>query len=404
MILNQYYHPDIAPTAQLAADVAEEMVCCGHEVTVVACNRRYIGGGQLPSFDVHRGVRIIRLPAMGFGRTSKLLRMIDYGSYFAASLVPALISRKPDVIVALSTPPFIAVIGAIARRLRGSKLLFWVMDVYPEIAIELGTIARTGALGSTLRLLAKIVLREADCVVALDEAMRERLVSAGASSSRIEVIDNWCDGDQIRPVPRESNPLRRKLGLGDMFTISYSGNMGLGHDFDTITAAMALLRDEPIHWLFIGDGPRRERLRAAAAASGASSVTFLPHQDKEELRTSLTAADASLVTLEAQVAGLLVPSKLYGILAAGVPVIYVGPPDGRVAAVVREADIGVGVRNDDAAGLAAGIRGMLRDRDRCVAMGRRARELFLARYDRPVALDKHRRVLVRTAAGGDAPS
>lgn len=400
LILNQYYYPDVAATAQLAADLAEELVQQGHEVTAITSNRSYAGAQRLPFAEEHRGVRIVRVPATAFGRKSKLLRMINYASFFGGALVPALIGRRVDIIIALSTPPFIAAAAALVRRLRSARFVFWVMDVYPDIAIQLGTIGRGSAAACALEKLSKKILSEADAVIALDEAMADRLVTAGASRSRVEVIDNWCDGTEIRPQRRESNRLRLELNLQDTFTISYSGNMGLGHDFATLISAMTLLREDAIHWLFIGDGPRRQQVESAIATCGVDRYSFLPYQAKAELPTSLTAADASIVTVERSVAGLLVPSKVYGVLAAGVPVIYIGPPEGRVAGLVRDHGVGIGVRNGDVVGLVDGIRGLLGDRSRCAEMGRLARELFTARFDRAIALEKHHRLLLRLKARG----
>lgn len=398
-IINQYYAPDVAPTGQLAADLAEDLVHRGHAVTVITSDRYYVGAGRLPTIERRRGVRIVRVPATAFGRKARLLRAIDYATYFAGSCLLALLEPKPEVVLALSTPPFIAAVGALARRLRGVKLVFWVMDVYPDIAIELGAIASNGAVASVLRRAATHLLKEADAIIALDEAMRQRLIAAGAEPTRVNVIDNWCDGELIRPAPRETNSLRRQLGLGDTFTVAYSGNMGLGHDFATLLDAMALLRSDPIHWLFVGDGPRLTTLKTAVGQMGMPAVTFLGYRPKSELAESLAAADASIVTIDRRVGGLLVPSKLYGIMAAGIPVIYVGPPVGRPASVVRDAAIGISVRNGDASGLAEGIRHLLRDRDRCRAMGKRAREVFLERFDRRVALEKHHQLLLKVDRG-----
>jgi colanic acid biosynthesis glycosyl transferase WcaI len=208
------------------------------------------------------------------------------------------------------------------------------------------------------------------------------------------VIDNWCDGDAIRPAAGE-NPLRRELGLDGKFTIGYSGNMGHGHEFGTLVEAMAALRDRPIHWLLIGDGPRRAELEQAIRARGITRVRFLPYRPREELAVSLTAADASLVTLEERMAGLIVPSKLYSILAAGQPVVYVGPDAGRVAAVLREQRIGWSIRNGDVAGLVRAVVSLDEDRAGRAAMGRRARELFDARFSREAALERHHRLLLR---------
>ncbi len=183
------------------------------------------------------------------------------------------------------------------------------------------------------------------------------------------------------PNPIEANRLRAELGLGDCFTISYSGNMGLGHDFETVLGAMELLREEEIHWLFIGDGPQKNFIRRKIDELSISSrTTFLEYRERDDLPVSLTAAHASLVTMQREIAGLLVPSKAYGILAAGVPLVYVGPAIGRVADMVRNHGVGIDVRNGDSPGLAAGILELKRNPGARREMSRRARSLFDARF------------------------
>jgi glycosyltransferase involved in cell wall biosynthesis len=241
-------------------------------------------------------------------------------------------------------------------------------------------------------------------VVALDEAMRERLIAGGAGASRVEVIDNWCCEPSIVPARTSGNPLRRRLGVGDdELLVSYSGNLGQGHDVETIVGAAARLADDRVRWLFVGDGPRRAELeRAVRERDLAGRVLFLPYQPAGALATSLTAADASLVTLRADLAGLLCPSKLYGLLAAGVPVIYVGPAAGRAHEVAGEGGAGVSLRNGDVEGLVAAIRRLVRDPAARAALGARGRRLHEERFAADLALARHERLLARVATGASA--
>jgi glycosyltransferase involved in cell wall biosynthesis len=396
LLLNQYYHPDVAPTAQFAADLGEDLARRGHEVTAIASARPYAGSRErLASRDRHAGVEIRRVAGTAFGRAHHLGRVADYATFLLQSVPVVTAAARPDVVVALSTPPLVAALGMLTRKLHGSRLVYWVMDVYPEVAVELGVMRRNSAATRAVARLSRAVLDRADAIVALDDSMRDRLIAAGGDRSRIEVIDNWCDGASVRPTAAESNALRRELGLQGVFTVSYSGNMGIGHDFDTLLGAMWLLRNEEVHWLLIGDGPQRARLQAEVRALDVRRVTWLSYQQRAALPVTLTAADASLVCLGAGLGGLLVPSKLYGILAAGLPVIYIGPPEGRVAEVIREHDVGIAVRNGDAAALASAIRRLRDDRARRHAIGQRGRQLFEQKYDRPLALERHHQLLCR---------
>jgi putative colanic acid biosynthesis glycosyltransferase WcaI len=392
LLLNQYYWPDLAPTAQLLSDVGAALAAGGHTVTAVASRRAYSGDARHPLVGERDGVRVLRVPATALGRGSAFDRLADYASFIAGAAPLALLAR-PDVVLALSTPPLVAALGLVVGRLTGARVISWVMDVYPDVAVELGMVPAGGRAARFLRRLAARVARDSDVLVALDDAMRRKLLAQGATPEKVEVIDNWADGEHIRP--RADNPLRRRLGLEGVFTVSYSGNMGLGHDFATVVDAMERLRGEPVHWLFIGDGPRRAGLEADCRVRGLRA-TFLPYQSREELPLGLTCADASLVTLDARLAGLVVPSKLYGILAAGLPVLYVGPDEGRAAEVACNG-VGVRVANGDGAGLAEAVRALARDEVLRGRMGREARALFDARFSRARLVERHRRLVERVA-------
>jgi putative colanic acid biosynthesis glycosyltransferase WcaI len=396
LLLNQYYHPDLAPTAQLAADLGAELVRRGHQVTAVASARPYSGSGFHRLVDEHAGVRIFRIPATALGRQLRATRLLDYASY-VAGLVPLLLAVRADVIVALSTPPLLACVALLPQLLQGARVVYWAMDVYPELALALGALRAGGVAARVLAGAARQLARRADAIVALDDAMRTRLVFAGAAPERVEVIDNWVDGDAVRPRDGQANALRQELRL-DGFTVSYSGNMGLGHDFETLLSAMHLLADDEVSWLFIGDGPRRQRFQADVERAGLRRVRFLDYRRLDELPISMTAADASIVTMQANVGGLLAPSKLYAILAAGLPLVYIGPPEGRSAELIAHHGVGVGAANRDAAGLAAGIRRLQHDPGLRREMGQRARRVFDERFSRAAALERHCQLIARVGA------
>lgn len=404
LLLNQYYYPDIAATAQLATDLAEYLAERGHDVTVVSSTRVYAGASaalRRPRGEHRNGVRIIRVPSTAFGRSSNLGRSVDYMTFLSGALAHLFAGARPDVVVALSTPPLVAALGLVAQRLWQTRLVYWVMDVYPDVAVQLGVLRANGYSTQALRRIANAVLNQADAVVALDDAMRERLVAAGGPRAKIEVIDNWSDGAAIRPSSGETNRLRRTLGLEGTFTVSYSGNMGMAHDFSTLLGSMRLLRNEAVHWLFIGDGPRRAPFEGQVRTSRIDRVSFLPYRERCDLGESLTAADASLVSVANGLAGMMVPSKLYGILAAGLPVLYVGPSEGRVAEVIREHNVGIALSNGDSVGLAEAIRWLRDHAPEREQMGQNARRLFEHRFDRPVALERHHQLLRRV---GGAPA
>jgi glycosyltransferase involved in cell wall biosynthesis len=399
VLLNQYYAPAEAATAQFLTDLGQYLARAGHRVSVVCSRRSYPDPSLVyPASETIDGVTVFRTWTTGFGRSSRLGRMTDYlGFMVGASRVLAL-QRDADVVMSLTTPPLVATLGLAAARLRGARSLCWVMDIYPELAFELGMLSRRSPAGRLLAGMADFTLRRADGVIALGETMARKLRAAGAP--HVAVVHNWADGDAIRPYPAAGHALREDWRWKDRFVILYSGNLGMVHEFDTVLGAAEMLRDEErVLFAFVGDGPRRAHVEREVARRGLGNVEFRPHVTRDALGQSLTAGDIHLVTLRAGVAGLVVPSKIYGILAAGRPTLYVGPDEGEVADILREGECGVRVGLGDSVALADAVRRYLHDRERREDEGRRARTLFESRFTKAQALDAHRRTLEAVAKG-----
>ncbi len=419
LLLNQFYYPDIAATAQLCTDWAEDLVRLGHDVTVLCGSGRYRQPhrGRVPeataplaSTEHHHGVCIVRVPVENspppvssspsrlenFGRLGG--RVAGYGQFLAKALLALRSVPRPDVVVALTTPPLVGVLGLAAKRMFSARLVLWVQDVYPDLLAAMGLAGSSSLVYRGLALFERQLYRAADRTIALDEAMGERLVAAGVSSSRLTVIDHFADIREITPLPRWPSDLRTELGLGDQFVVCYAGNHGRGHDFDTVVQAMqaqATSQSEspPIHWLFVGDGDEKARLLARVPESLRPLVHSLPPQARSKLGEVLAVGDVGLVSVKAAMQGLLAPSKLYGLLAAGRPVAYIGPSEGRIPSLLREHDLGVAAKNGEGAVLLDGLRRIARDPQRWQHMSALARHLAETRFDRSLAMAKHAEVL-----------
>jgi hypothetical protein len=320
-----------------------------------------------------------RLRHTGFGRFSLPGRSLD-GATFAAVAFLALLARaRPgDLILAKTDPPLISVLAWLAACLTGARLVNWCQDLFPETAAAMGIGCARGAPGRALRALRNASLRGAEMNVALSEGMAARLVDQGVPRARLAVIPNWADGELIRPLAPERNPLRAAWGLGERFVIGYSGNLGCAHAVEPVVELMTLLRDEPgLVFLFIGAGSGYRSLRGAIAARGLENAVFRPYQERAELPFSLTAPDLHPITLRPEWEGLVMPSKLYGALAAGRPLVFIGDPDGDVARVVR-GGLGLVARPDRMPALAAQLRALQRDPARLAQIGAAARLAYEA--------------------------
>jgi colanic acid biosynthesis glycosyl transferase WcaI len=382
VLLNQYYLPSEAPTGLLLADLGEALVAAGHDVTAICSDRDYADPeSRYPRSEFRGGVRITRVNSSGFGRGRRLGRLFDYLTFMVGALLRLATQRRPDVIVVLTTPPMLAFPAWLIARLKSARLVFWVMDVYPDLAFELGVLRRGSVGAAILRHLSRRVLKGADRVVALGEFMADHLKRAGAR--HVETVHNWADGEAIRPRSVEAHPLREAWGWQHRFVVLYSGNLGLAHEFETALDAAEMLRERAdVLLAFVGSGPQAARVEAEVRRRGLTNVEFRPWMPLEQLGSSLTAGDVHLVTLRCDLSGLLVPSKIYGILAAGRPAIYVGPPKSEVANILNEGKCGVSIVPGKARALADAVLAYADDPARQAEHGRRARVQFDRAYDR----------------------
>ena len=406
VILNQFFHPDHSATSQLMTDLAESLVERGFEVTALAGRGRYNGGGGLPPREEYRGVRVERAWATGFGKGRAIGRLADYLSFYLGATWKLSTLRRHDVVLVLTTPPLISLPALLVCRLRRMKLVALVQDVYPDVAVALGALSERGLAARLLGALNRFVLSRADRIVVLGECMRERVAEkAGAGADgRIDVIHNWADGEKIAPLANgEENAFRREQDLGERFVVLFSGNFGRVNEFATVLDAARRLRGrEDILFLFVGDGARAAEIEDFVRREAPANVRVLPYQPRETLRHSLAAGDAHLVTLAEGLAGLSVPSKAYGILAAGRPVLFVGDPGSDIARLVGEHGCGEVFPSGAGERLARTIAGWADDRARPAALGEKARALFASRFDRPHAVSAYVESLNR-CLGGEIP-
>lgn len=387
LLVNQYFWPDLAATAQLLADLAEDLVGHGFSVSALAGRGRYVAaaGARPPRREVWQGVEIVRVGATEFGRGKVLGRLADYGSFFFGAAFRLAFGPKADVVVCLSTPPLLALLGYLAR-FRGARFVYKVEDLYPDVAVALGTLAPRSFVTRLTGALSRRVLGRADLVVALDGAMAASLRARGAR--RVEVIPNWADGEAIRPTPGAGHGLRAEWGIGAReVVVLYSGNLGLAHRFDAVCAAAHRLAaaKAPVRWVFVGDGPRLAEVRSATA--GLSTVGFFPYQPRERLGELYAAADLHLVTLRDEVSGLLVPSKYAAALAAGRPVLLVGGSGTDMHEEITREQVGWALPHDPEV-LAATLASAAADPADLVLGGNAARKLFEGQYARSLATSR----------------
>lgn len=376
VFVNRVYWPCEQATAQLLTDLAEGLAARGWPVTVITAGARAGPGGPLrPGTERRHGVDIIRLGPAG-GRSTRLIpKAVGYLRYALA-----LRRRLPRVLtadhglIALTDPPFLTSLAARLARRRRARLVHLVYDIHPEVEVSLSSIP-------LLRWLVAPWMRSrdrawcaADCCVVIGRDMASLLTGHGVPEGRIRVVPGWPPGGgPLAPVPADENALRREWNLEGRFVVGYSGNLGRVHALEPLVAAAARLRDLPdLVFVFIGNGPRRAELEATAARLRLANVRFFPPQPRTRLAESLSVADVHLVTLRAGCERCVYPSKLYGVLAVGRPVLFVGPPACDLARSVVSHEAGLVASDGDPEGIAAAIRTLQADPDRRLAQGRAA--------------------------------
>ncbi len=389
LVFNQYYWPGFEATAhllsELCASLADEF-----EITVVTGRLAYPPAE--PGHFMHDGVEIVRVSSSAFDRSRLFLRGINYATYLLSSLRTGLAAERPDIVLAMTDPPVIADIAlVIARRFR-VPLVAVSQDVFPEIAVELKRLENPVVVG-ILRRLISIYLRRADRVVAIGEAMRPRLVKKGARPDVIRVIPNWTDTTAIAPAPKD-NEWARSVGLDGRFVVMHSGNIGHAQNLDALVRATTFLRDlDDLRVAIIGGGARHAALAELVERLGADAVQFFGFQPRESLSSSLSAADVHVVGLARGLAGYVVPSRLYGILAAGRPVIAAADTESDTARLVEAVGCGIVVPPGRPELLAEAIRSAYEGAWDLDAMGRRGREFAEQEADRTIAIERYRKVL-----------
>jgi colanic acid biosynthesis glycosyl transferase WcaI len=395
LFINQVFYPDTPATAQHAHDLLRHLVSQGHQVDVIASRSVYgEKGASLAKREDVDGGQVHRVGRSWFGKGSIITRVIDFALFYVAATFKAMTVRRPDVVVCFTTPPFIALLGWMLRIVRRSKYVYWVMDLYPDLPVACGVMKPKSLSARFFERVNRFCLRRADAVVVVGRCMRDRVLSKGIPAELIHHIGVWSDQNEVRPIPRDENPYRAKWELGDRFVIMYSGNFGLGHDVQTMCEATKRLADDDrFRFVYVGGGKKKSIVEAFIEEHGLTNTVVAPYQPRENLDQSLSCADVHLANLLEGIEGIMVPCKLFGIMAASRPTFFIGHPDSELARVLDEHQAGFCIRQGDVDGLVKRIVSLADDREGTEAMGERAREALKVAYGRHQACEAWQQLL-----------
>jgi glycosyltransferase involved in cell wall biosynthesis len=370
-IINQFYPPDLSPTGKLAQSLAEHRAGQGDEITVIA-GTGYAGPSQAVAVrdatTRSRSVNVWRIWTPRLGKASIWRRMTDYAVFFALTVWASVRLPRQDVIICLTTPPFIAIAGFMHKTLHPrTRLILWNMDCYPEVAERAGVIRPGGVMSRTMQFLNRCLESVLDHTICLDSAMRDLVLSRRSTRTKIRMEEeSRTESDSERNSPKSSHSVISNWERSHSFPtgnssraaspdlvqeaiVLYSGNMGQGHCFETVLTAAQQLDDQnaPVRFIFTGGGGQSLPVQREVHRRQLRNVDFLGYVSDDKLRELQHSACCSLITLKDNMLGVMSPSKLHGNLAAGLPILYVGPRGSNVDDAIQRHQCGVSLCHGD---------------------------------------------------------
>ncbi len=378
--ISQAFWPEEVATAEMLSGVIFPMGERGHEISVIASKPVHRNQDmEVPRKQTVRGVRIVRAWSSRLNKNRALGRIINSLSFSLTSLLCALTTKNPGTYVAVTNPPLLVWQAYLVSLLRRRPFILVIHDLYPQVATAIGKIRADSLIDRVWCWLNRRALRRASSIIVLGRCSRDLVASQlpEGQKDKIVVIPSFANGTTIRPLDRDNHSLLKEWGMADNFVVQYSGNIGLIHDVETIARAARQLRDrQDIKFVFIGDGGQLAWLKDFSTSEGLTNIAFFPYQRASDIPLSLTACDLSIVSLKKEASGCSVPSKLYGILAAGKPVVVVGSKEIETSRTVLEHRCGMVVEPGDSEGFARTILDLSKDRELVRQMGENARRAF----------------------------
>jgi colanic acid biosynthesis glycosyl transferase WcaI len=337
-LLNQTFYPDVVSSGQHLADLASQLVERGHEVTVVTSRRAYDDPAKVfAKEETWSGVRIVRVFATGFGKRAKWRRAADFASFLCSCVWRLSWLPRPDLVIAMTSPPLVSFIGAWFARLRRSRFCYWIMDLNPDEAVAAGWLTSDSLAARALERCSRFSLRNAARIIVLDHFMQRRILEKGIEPGKISVIPPWSHDADVRYDAKGRIRFRKCHGLENKFVVMYSGNHSPCHPLDTIlNAAKGLAANPEVAFLFVGGGSQFAKVKQFARDHSLSNILCLPYQPMAELAGVLSSADLHLVVMGNPFVGLVHPCKIYNILRIGSPLLYIGPQPSHISEIMHK--------------------------------------------------------------------
>lgn len=377
LVISQVYVPDPASVGQHMHDAAAELASRGNRVVVYAASRGYDDPSQkYARRETLDGVTIRRLPFSSLGKKSIKIRLLGQSLFLLQVMFRGLFTRRLERILVSTSPPMASVAAVFIRFFRHVPVTFWAMDINPDQAVAMGQIREGSFVVRVFNAINRSILKRASAVVALDRFMAERLETKTPVGERMEILPPWPHESHLEPVAHSENPFREEHGLNGKFVLMYSGNISPAHSVETILEAARRMKDCPrLVFLFIGGGNGKKRIDEYIAENGLSNLRTLPYQPLDMIKYSLSAADAHLVSMGAEMVGIVHPCKVYGAMTVARPVLLLGPRESHAGELLDRFHMGWQVEHGDVENAQQILERMAAANETELAeMGRRGRE------------------------------
>lgn len=387
-ILTQYFYPHHGATSQLMTDLAKGLSQHDYTVNIFTETQKETTPESCSQININRAFSPIKSSTSIFSKIISSIFFLIGALWYVIFSIP---SNTPLLIA--SNPPYAGILGILFNIVHRGKYYFLLQDIFPESAAMSGIMKQNSILYQFFSKLIYLTYKYSEYIIVLSTSMQEFLERKYPDlKPKIKVIENWAIED-IPVVSKPANNFAQQYELDEIFTVLYSGNLGRLHDIETITESAKILKDEPIKFVFIGDGAKTKIVNQAIENYQLQNILLLPYQPRELLPLSLTACDISLVSLIPGAESIVAPSKLYGMLSAGRGIISISVPNSYIDKLLTNSGCGVNVPPDDPQQLADIIRQLARDNQRVNSMGEIARQLYETRYTFKRALEDYEKLI-----------
>ncbi len=392
LLITQVFYPDEVSTANLFTNLCSVLVKEGVEVEVWCAQPSYTCTEKQSAKLIYNGISITFLHSTQFRKSLFTGRLLNYTTFMLSVLWKLFLTRDNKTVITHTTPPSLGIVLSLACALKGRKFIYVLLDIFPEGLIRLGKISRRNIFVKTWQYFFRLSLKKSDRVVVIGRDMLAWIDQLSDRNEHIEYIPLWQDSELISPVELKGNNLLSELGLNNSFVVQYSGNMGLWNDMSTIGKAVRSITGK-VTFMFVGDGMRKKELIDSLNGGVPENVLMMPFQPNADFRKTVTSCHAALVSLGKGLEGMAVPSKIFGIMAAAIPVIAIVPFDSEIAMIVKEENCGIVVEPGDFEGIVNAVLRLKSDEENRRKMGANGRKAFEEKYTTKVAALKYKKML-----------